>query len=390
MTTVLQWGSSTDVGMVRETNQDCLLVAEPLFAVADGMGGHRGGEVASATALEILQVTFGAATSKAELLEAVRRANAKVWDKAQLDDSLHGMGTTLTAAALVEDDGGNDVFAVVNVGDSRAYLLRGGELHQVTKDHSFVEEMVRAGEITAEEAETHPKRNILTRALGVEPTVDVDVEEIEPHVGDRFLLCSDGLVREVGDEQIAATLRRLRNPDEAARELVSQAKSHGGHDNITVVIIDVIDDEQPVTINVPRPDRARRAAPEPSTRKPRRFTLRVVAFFLAIIALVAIACGSVIWYARASFYVGVEGDHLVVYRGRPEPVLWFHATIVERSDLTVDKILPSEVQRVRDGESVSSRSAAERYIENLRSEADAARSAANPTTTSSTTTTTKP
>jgi PPM family protein phosphatase len=370
--TMLRWGSATDVGLVRDVNQDSLLVAEPLFAVADGMGGHQGGEVASATALEILQGTFGSSVDKDGLLEAVRRANAKVWDKAQLDDSLHGMGTTLTAAAKVVDDDGKEVVAVVNVGDSRTYLLRDGELTQVTSDHSFVEEMVRAGEISADEAESHPKRNILTRALGVEPTVEVDLELIEPRSGDRILLCSDGLVREVGDNQIAGTMRRLQDPDEAARELVAQAKSAGGHDNITVVIVDVVGgDEAPVEI-VTSATR-KKSASLPPIRVSGQLTVRMLLFVVAVLLLVGVGGGSIVWYARASYFVGLEGQQLVVYQGRPDKFLWFEPTIVERTNVLTSDVLPSALTNLQAGETQSSRIAAEDYVRNLRNEALQAR-----------------
>lgn len=403
----LRWGSATDVGMVRDINQDNLLVAEPLFAVADGMGGHQGGEVASATALEILERTFRESATKEELLEAVRRANAKVWDRAQLDDNLHGMGTTLTAAAVFSLEDGGEVVAVVNIGDSRTYLLRDGELIQLTTDHSFVEEMVRAGEISAEEAESHPKRNILTRALGVEPTVEPQVEEMTPRPGDRLLLCSDGLIRELNDNQIAAHLRKLKDPDEAAKELVAQAKAHGGHDNITVVIVDFDVESEDVTvhIDVPSKDDKRKGTNaqadygrgnkiRPSAPRGRNpVTLRVIVFIFAVVALVGVGMMSVVWYARSSYFVGLEGEQLVIYQGRPEPVLWYEATIVQRTNVLTSDVLPSALPTLRDGALQSSLQQAQTYVENLKSEADEARGEQPsdvPTTTPTTALTTTP
>jgi protein phosphatase len=384
--------------MVREQNQDSLLVAEPLFAVADGMGGHQGGEVASATALEVLKNSFGSGTTAADLVEAVRRANAKVWDKAQLDTSLHGMGTTLTAIARVSDMAPGEsvpddalaqegvenppspaeTFAVINVGDSRAYLFRGDELEQLTDDHSFVEEMVRAGELSADEAESHPKRNILTRALGVEPTVEADVETITPFPGDRLLLCSDGLVREVTDDQIASVLRRLKNPEEAARELVQQAKAHGGHDNITVVIVDVEGDESdvPVVLRAPR-NSQKKAKLKPVSNAPRtRITFRMLGFMAIFVALLVVAAGSVVWYARASYYVSVEGQQLVVYRGRADQVLWFKPTISERTNIMLSDVPASAVPELQKGKTEGSLADAHKYIQNLQAEAANAKSAA--------------
>ena len=383
--TRLHWGSATDIGLVRETNQDSWLVANPLFAVADGMGGHQGGEVASATALEILAATFGTSTTRDDLIEAVRRANAKVWDKAQLDDDLRGMGTTLTAIAKVSDEEtGAESIAVINVGDSRTYLLRDGELTQVTSDHSFVEEMVRAGEITHEEAEVHPKRNVLTRALGVEPTVESDVVDISPTPGDRLLLCSDGLTREVSDDQIAATLRRLKNPDEAARELVNMAKANGGHDNITIVLVDVeAEDAAAGDEAATPPKKAPKRAPKTprAIRVPNRSITRTIAFVIAAIVLLGLIPGSVVWYARSSFYVGLEGEQVVIYRGRPEPVLFFKPTVTERTNVSTNDLLPSALPPLQKGYTTSSLDKAEKYIQNLQQQAAQARAAAAPPTT---------
>lgn len=382
--TTLHWGSATDIGLVRESNQDSLLVAQPLFAVADGMGGHQGGEVASATALEILSATFGSSTSRDDLIEAVRRANAKVWDKAQLDDDLRGMGTTLTAIAKVADEEtGAESIAIINVGDSRTYLLRNGELSQITTDHSFVEEMVKAGEISAEEAETHPKRNVLTRALGVEPTVESDVVDMQPVPGDRLLLCSDGLTREVTDDQIGATLRRLKNPDEAAKELINMAKTNGGHDNITIVIVDVEADgaDQAWEAPPPSPKAPKRAPKASRTRVRKRSLTRTVAFAVVALLLLGLIPGSVVWYARASYYVGLEGQQLVIYRGRPEPVLFFKPTITERTNVSTNDILPSAVPPLQKGYTTSSVESAHKYVQNLQQQAAEAQAAATPPTT---------
>src|SRR5205807_1797810 len=153
-----------------------------------------------------------------------------------------GMGTTLTAVALVNEDG-EERLAVVNVGDSRAYLLQQGELEQLTEDHSLVEQIVRDGRLTPAEAQVHPQRSIITRALGLDPEVEVDSWELTPYKGDRLLLCSDGLTNEVTDDEIATTLRAVSDPEEAAKQLVNEARDHGGNDNITCVVVDVVDDD---------------------------------------------------------------------------------------------------------------------------------------------------
>lgn len=233
-------GAVTDKGRVRANNQDSQLVIDGrLFAIADGMGGHRGGEVASALALESLAETLHEASTSA-LRESLTVANEVVYSRASGDPELRGMGTTLTALALVTS-GGRERLAVANVGDSRAYRLRGDQFEQMTEDHSLVESLVRQGRLTVEEAVTHPQRNIITRALGIDRKVEVDVWELAAVAGDRYLLCSDGLFNEVETNRIAATLRKLADPTDAAHELVRLANEGGGRDNITCVVVDVID-----------------------------------------------------------------------------------------------------------------------------------------------------
>src|SRR5437016_113420 len=227
--------------MVRTTNQDRAFEGDGLYAVADGMGGHVGGETAAQTAIEAFQTTFAGHPSADGLADAVRQANHAVWERARAQADLRGMGTTLTALALVTVDGRQDL-TVVNVGDSRAYLYQEGVLSQLTADHSLVEEMVRSGELSAEEAAVHPQRHILTRALGIEPDVEVDVSHVPPHAGDRILLCSDGLINEVGDDEIASILGRHPDPEAAAQALVAEARDAGGNDNITVVVVDIVED----------------------------------------------------------------------------------------------------------------------------------------------------
>ncbi|HWC37735.1 MAG TPA: Stp1/IreP family PP2C-type Ser/Thr phosphatase, partial [Acidimicrobiales bacterium] len=237
----LRSASATDVGLVRTANQDRAYEGDGLFAVADGMGGHVGGETAAQTAIDAFRTTFAGHPSADGLADAVHAANRAVWDAARAETALRGMGTTLTALALVTVDGDQDL-TVVNVGDSRAYLYQDGELSQLTADHSLVEEMVRSGELSAEEAAVHPQRHILTRALGIDSDVEVDVWHVPPHAGDRILLCSDGLINEVDDDEIAAILARHAEPEAAAHSLVAAARDGGGNDNITVVIVDVVED----------------------------------------------------------------------------------------------------------------------------------------------------
>lgn len=231
--------SRTDVGRVRPGNEDALLVADDgrLVAVADGMGGHQAGEVASATAIESLREGL----QEGEAIEdAITAANTAVVTRAAGDPSLRGMGTTLTAGIV---DGG--VLVIGHVGDSRAYLLRGGELRQVTTDHSVVAELIAAGELTEAEALVDPRRAMITRALGIDVTVAVDVLELTLVPGDRLLLCSDGLTTMVRDPEIAEILAHEDDRQRAADELVEAANLGGGADNITVIVADVVEDDDP-------------------------------------------------------------------------------------------------------------------------------------------------
>ena len=245
--TRLSGGAATDVGRVRSTNQDSFFVSSALYAVADGMGGHRAGEVAAELATESLRREFGDGhpdLTTDELVRAVQRANTAVVSAAADDPDLSGMGTTLCALALIET-ATDERLAIINVGDSRVYLLKEGDLEQITDDHSLVATLERQGRLTADEAAVHPQRNIITRALGIDTRVMVDSWEVRPVPGDRYLLCSDGLFNEVEESRIAATMRKLASPDEAARELVRLANEGGGRDNITVVVVDVEGEADP-------------------------------------------------------------------------------------------------------------------------------------------------
>ena len=210
--TTLRSGSATHVGQVRSNNQDSLLVLADadLYGVADGMGGHNGGEVASAMAVENLEEHAGEASLE-NLKQAARIGNRAIFEKAGNDAELHGMGTTLCAVRVVPGPEGDEI-AWINVGDSRIYLFRDGSLIQLSRDHSLVEDLLRDGQLTEDEAKVHPKRNIITRALGIDVDVDVDGSTVIPFNGDRFLLCSDGLFGEVTADQISSVLRRLADP----------------------------------------------------------------------------------------------------------------------------------------------------------------------------------
>jgi serine/threonine protein phosphatase PrpC len=228
----------TDIGNVRPTNQDQFLAEGALIAVADGMGGHTGGEIASRLAIDALKEAFAADPSADGLVDAVQAANRVVWEHADAHPELHGMGTTIAAAARIAD-AGRQRLAVVNVGDSRVYLLRAGSLSRLSTDHTLVADLVRSGAISESEAHTHPERHVLTQVLGVHPDIEPHVTDVDLARGDRLLLCSDGLSNELGDDDVAAILTTTAEPDQAADRLVEVAKDRGGHDNITAVVIDI-------------------------------------------------------------------------------------------------------------------------------------------------------
>jgi serine/threonine protein phosphatase PrpC len=260
--TVLRSGSATDVGRVRKINQDLPLEAINLYAVADGMGGHVGGEVAAQVAVDALLRVFTGEPTTAGLRDAFDKANSAVWQEGQEHSELRGMGTTLTALALVGGDDGRDTLALANVGDSRAYLFSDGQIVQVTADHSLAEERMRHGEMTEEEAAVHPQRHILTRALGVSSEVEADMWDLQLRSGDRLVLCSDGLSNELTSDEMAEVLSRVRDPGEAAQELVEAANEHGGSDNITVVVVDVlVGEDTPPDASVITPLGARAGSP---------------------------------------------------------------------------------------------------------------------------------
>lgn len=253
----------TDTGRRRLRNEDAFICEPPLFAVADGMGGARAGEIAAGLAAAALEEA-GSETRGAEGIAAlITEANRRIWERSHADPKTAGMGTTVTAA-LVDGPGGT--VAIGHVGDSRAYLLRGGSLEQVTTDHSLVAELVESGMLTAEEAERHPQRSAITRALGTEPTVEVDGFTIEAKPGDLFLICSDGLSIMLSDEDVAAAIKSAGgDPEDAGDALVAAANARGGEDNVTVVLFEMLADDEP---EVAQPTPEETSAPEDEPEEP--------------------------------------------------------------------------------------------------------------------------
>ena len=349
----LSWGAASHVGMVRQQNEDAFVAESNVFAVADGMGGHNAGEVASALAVEGLRRAAAAGFSAAEgLIAAINTTNATIHEASGGLSEQRGMGTTLTALVpLPATDGEPQRVVVANVGDSRIYLWRGDELKQVSADHSYVQELLSEGLITAAEARIHPRRNIVTRALGIEGDVNADSWVLPMVVGDRYVLCSDGLVDEVDDAEIAAILRASTNPQVAADHLVQVANNHGGRDNTTVVVVDILGDTATTSTTVPEssaPSPGEPAAHVAASARQRRVLVGV-----ALVAVLALSVLSAVgWYARDGYFVGFAGQgeqaQLVVFKGRANHILWFRPTIEIDSGVARQEIFPSLADDIDD------------------------------------------
>ena len=317
-TTQLMWGARSDVGCVRPHNEDSYLVQSPLFCVCDGMGGHAAGEVASSIAVETIAKTAPQAADAARLAAAVEAANAAVIEAALNGLGKPGMGCTATCAYIE-----NDMLAIAHVGDSRAYLLHEGTLIRVTRDHSYVEELVDAGEITADEARVHPNRSVITRALGSDPAMYADHFTLHIEEGDRLILCSDGLSSMIPDSEIENIATQSSTAQICVDNLVDAALAAGGHDNVTVVVVDLVDDGV--------------------MRKAKRVRRRNVT--IAAILGIAFVLAATIWaYAgvTGSYYLGTYKDTVAVYRGIPGKPLglklhWLESTTaIKLSDLPED------------------------------------------------------
>ncbi len=465
-------GAYTDAGKVREINQDRALATSRLFAVADGMGGHVGGEVAAELALEELLKSFKTDPTGKGLAAAIRGANLAVWTKGMDDPSLRGMGTTLTAGTLTESSDQLTLY-LSHVGDSRAYILREGELSQLTEDHTVVEELVRQGKLTETQAQVDKRRHTLTRALGVEPNILVDSFKVNLESGDIILLCSDGLSNELSENEIVTLLASDHIAQQKAEDLVRLAKAHGGKDNITTVIIKIkdaassldvkseslADDILPVTAGADeqidsslgtfgdsyQSDAASSAElnttsaqfltqdstdeatlldfpafnenmatitdneslplipvgePEESvvlktkskqvkiklkgtliydlsdeydesdqidTRVP-FLTFRTIVFIALMVAVSLSVYGAIRWFADNSYYVGLSGNNIAVYHGRPGGQYFFKPKLVSTTNLTKYDVLPNQATALQKGVEVSSLNGAYQLINDLKAQ----------------------
>ena len=327
---------ATDVGRARERNEDAYLLDDPLFAVADGMGGHRGGNVASTLAVEVLgQAAKVADRSRATLMQEFREANRRVLETGTEDPALHGMGTTLTAVRVV---GAGALIA--HVGDSRAYLLRDGELHLLTEDHTLVQRMVREGKLSREGARHHPQRSILTRALGVEDDLPVDEVTLPLRGGDRLLLCTDGLTGMLSEDSIRDILLGESESQNACEKLVDEANRAGGDDNITVVVMDFEAEEaalDPPAEPATAPPTTSAGATSPRLRAPFPW-IRVALWAGGLGAVLLVAVLGLRVYTDHQWYVGDAGGQVAIYNGIPTKIVGFRLSHVQEvTDLPADQ-----------------------------------------------------
>jgi protein phosphatase len=378
----LKWGASTDVGMVRQQNEDSYLAEENLYVVADGMGGHNAGEVASALAVTTLKAGARSGIDSVERFrELVQQANTAIYT-ASLDDSTQsGMGTTLTALSIVA--GEEPRVLVANVGDARTYLWRNGALTRLSVDHSYVQELVNEGIITPEEARVHPRRNIVTRALGIDRSVVVDVFSHLVRTGDRIVLCSDGLVDEVSDADIAVVLGQHSDPQDTAEALVMVANTAGGRDNTTVIVVDVLDDiSEPVILPTPDNTTPMEALAPMQLAPAKKSKVGMVLFWSALVAIVFSAITVIGVYGRSGYFIGFDSnDQVAIYRGRVGGILWFQPTIETQTSMSGEE-LPEDILRdVALNREFSSSSQASKYLALIRI------AIIDATTTTSTTTT---
>ena len=349
----LAWGSRSDVGLVRGHNEDSFLVRAPLFAVCDGMGGHAAGEVASSIAVSTIAEKAPAGADDVLMGVAVEAANTAVMLGAEQGVGKPGMGCTASCCLIEEGK-----MAIAHVGDSRIYLLRHGSLVRVTHDHSYVEELVDSGQITADEARTHPSRSIITRALGSDPDMYADHFSLEVSNGDRVILCSDGLSSMIADSEIEALAVSSATPQQAADNLVAAALTAGGLDNVTVVVVDVVDD----------------GTAEKSRRRLTKRAIGVTATLVGVLLATVLVC---LAFVRGEWYLSLNGDTVGIYQGINASVLGIPlGNLVETSAVAVADLPASVQDQLEQGIRVANEQAGRDTLDAYRAQIDADKTAA--------------
>ena len=329
----ISFGSRTDIGYVRDHNEDSLIIIPPLFAVADGRGGHEAGEIASEITVNTLAELAPSHLDAEGLTAAVEAANYNVMKAPRQGIGRDGMGTTLTAAMLE-----GERLLIAQAGDSRAYLLHKGHLQQITRDHSLMADLIEAGQITPEEARVHPNRSVITRAIGSDIHMRPDIYELNVDAGDRILLCSDGLSSMISNNAIESIMRRQSDAQHCADELVTAALENGGADNVTVVVADV-----PGVSEVREKKRA---------HKSRVFYIGLA---IALVAVIFTAGFGGYAFISNSAYLIEENGKVSVYRGTPDDFMGIKlSTLDHTTNVDVDKLQPGVANRIKEGMSVSS------------------------------------
>lgn len=343
----IRYAARTDIGRVRTHNEDSVLAQPPLFVVADGLGGHEAGEVASSLAVETLRDHAPRHADTNALARAVKAANREVIRAAKEGIGRSGMGTTLTAA-MVE----NGIIAIAHVGDSRAYLLHGGRLRRLTEDHSMVADMIRMGQLTEAESRVHPNRSVITRALGTDSSMEADTYRFEVEDGDRLLLCSDGLTGMLEDPKIEEILGAYRDPAVTAQALIAAANDAGGQDNISVVVVEIETDAD-------KPARKRGGVA--------RAVFSIMAWLLALALVVGGIGYGVYRYSRSRAFVIAEDGVIAVYRGVPGEIAGVRlAWRVRRTDVPIDQLSTSAQRSLKSGVQTDSISEALVLVEEYR------------------------
>ena len=391
MTLALRYAARSDVGLIRSNNEDAVYAGPRLLAVADGMGGHAAGDVASAVTIATL-APLDDDEPPPDLLgalsQAIRQANDQLRQMMEADDELDGMGTTLTALLL----GGNRL-GLAHIGDSRAYLLRDGELTQITDDHTLVQRYVDEGQLDEADVPLHPQRSVILRVLNGRPDDEADLSIREARVGDRYLLCSDGLSGVVSKDTICETLK-IADPDQAVDALVNLALRGGAPDNVTCIVCDVVEaDHVPVAEPIvggsvtdgddersgqPNTAAGRAAALRGHRRAPSRrhsadddMPRRRIRGPLLVLALLVVVAGALFggtwWYSQHQYYVSSNGQDVVVYKGIKGSILGINfSSAIENTHIPIDSLPSFERDRIVDGITAHSRSAAERIVEGVR------------------------
>lgn len=402
------FAARTDVGNVREHNEDSFLEKSPLFVVADGMGGHEAGEVASRIAVQTMEANIPKSSNPEALAAAVVKANEAVLRGAEDGTGRPGMGTTLTAALIFDNE-----VTIAQVGDSRAYLLHNNELQRITRDHSLVADLIEQGRLTEEEARFHPQRSVITRALGSDPQMQPDIYSLPVEDGDRLLLCSDGLSSMVSDEAIEMVMLANEYPQDACDALVDEALAAGGLDNVTVIVIDPLgeppeeetvdrgdfeeeiivgvpsetldEDDEDEFIEQPRPkgfspaEKPKKAKGKKVKKPKRKGRFAPLIWAIAFIIILAAAAGGFYYYTQNSYYIIQENGVVRVYRGLPGQIGTLSASWLEEeaTDIDVTKLNPTTQGRLEKGISVDSLEEADKLLKEYRETTSTAQAVSN-------------